>query len=125
VLHRRAVERAEQRPALHPGTTAPGVDADAAHRRQVDAQAVVGDAEPEHAVASAAHADLEVALAAVADRVGHVVRVRAAHDRARPAIDHRVPDRARLVVSRGAVFEEPAVRLSTHHRAGILRIRAA
>ena len=50
---------------------------------------------------AAAHADLEVALAAVADRLGHVVRARAAHDRPRPAVDHRVPHRPRLVVSRG------------------------
>jgi hypothetical protein len=118
VLHRDAVERAEQRPALHPRATALGVDADAAHRRQVDRQAALRDAQPEHAVPSAAHADLEVLPAAEADRLDHVVRVRAAHDRPRPAVDHRVPHRPRLVISRRAVFEEPAARRRTHHRGG-------
>ena len=117
MLHRGAIQRAEQRAALHPCATALGIDADAAHRSQVDHQPAVGDAQPEHAVPSAAHADLEVALAAVPDRLGHVVRVRAAHDRARPAVDHRVPHRPCLVVPRGAVLQEPAFRRSTHRRA--------
>ena len=121
MLHRGAVERAEQRPALHPRASALGIDADAAHRRQVDHQAAVRDAQPEHAVPSGAHADLEVPLAAVADRLGDVVRARAAHDRPRPAVDHRVPHRPCLVVSGGAVFQEAAVRRSAHHRAALSR----
>ena len=65
MLHRGAIERAEQRPALHPGATALRIHADAAHRGQVDHEPVVRDAQAEHAVPAAAHADLEVALAAV------------------------------------------------------------
>jgi hypothetical protein len=44
----------------------------ALYTHTVDHQAAVRDAEAQHAVPTAAHADLEVALAAVADRVGHV-----------------------------------------------------
>jgi hypothetical protein len=99
VLHRRAIEGAQQRPALHPRAPALGIHPDAAHRRQVDHEAAVRDAQPEHAVPAAAHADLEVALTAVADRVGNVMRVRAASDRRRPAVDHRVPHRPCRVVS--------------------------
>ena len=124
VLHRGAIERAEQRPALHPRTPALGIDADAAHRREVDHQAALRNAQPEHAVPSAAHADLEIALAAEMDRLGDLVRVRAAHDRPRPAVDHRVPHRPGLVVTRGAVLQEPAVRRRTHHRAGFCGPRA-
>ena len=123
VLHRGAIERAEQRPALHPRATALGIDADAAHRCQVDRQAAVRDAEPEHAVPSTAHADLEVALAAVADRLDHVVRARAAEDPLRPVVDHRVPHRPCLVVSRGAGLQEPAIRRSARHAAGFSRTR--
>ena len=57
----------------------------------------------------------------VADRLGHVVGVRAAHDRPRPALHHRVPHRPCLVVSRGAVLQEPALRRSTHRRAMLSR----
>jgi hypothetical protein len=118
VLHRGAIERAEQRPALHPRAPALRIHPDGAHRGQVDHQAAVRDAQSEHAVPAAAHADLELALAAVADGVGHVVRGRAANDRPRAAIDHGVPHRPGGVVSVGAVFEEPALGRSTHHGAG-------
>ena len=121
VLHRGAIERAEQRAALDPGATALRIDADAAHRGQVDHQAAVRDAQPEHAVPAAAHADLEVALAAVADRLDHVVRARTADDRPWPAVDHRVPHRSRLVVSGGAVHQQQhqphvTVHRSVHYR---------
>ncbi len=124
VLHRGVIERAEQRPALHPRATALRIHADAVHRGQVDRHTTLRDAQPEHAVTAAADAELEVALAAVADRLGHVVRARAAHDRAWPAVDHRVPYRPSLVVSGAAVFQEPAVSRSAHHRGGIVRGRA-
>ena len=116
MLHRGAVERAEERPALHPRAAALGIDTDAAHRGQVDLEPVLRDAEAEHAVPAAAHADLEVLLAAVADRLGHVVRARAADDRPRPAVDHGVPHRPGLVVSGSAFDEEAALGLSTDHR---------
>ena len=119
VLHRRAIERPEQRAALHPGATALRVHADAAHRRQVDHEPVVRDAHAEHAVPAAAHADLEVAFTPVGDRLGHVVRARAAHDRPRAAVDHGVPHRPGLVVAGIAVDEEPALCRCTHHRAGL------
>jgi hypothetical protein len=121
MLHRGSIERAEQRSAPHPGTTALRIDAHTAHRGQVDHQTAVRDAEAEHAVPAAAHADLEVALAAVTNRLGHVVRARAANDRPRPAVDHGVPHRPGLVVPEGAVNEESAVNRSAHHRARLSR----
>jgi hypothetical protein len=62
VRHRGAIQGAEQRAALHPGATAFRVDADGAHRAEVDHQAAVRDAEAEHAVPAAANPDLEAAL---------------------------------------------------------------
>jgi hypothetical protein len=118
VRHRGPIERAEQCAALDPGAPALGIDADAPHRRQVDHQAAVRDAEPEDAMTAAADADLEVALAGVADRLHHVVGARAPHDRRRPAVDHRVPHRPGLVIARRAVDEEPAVGRGAHAAAG-------
>ena len=114
VLHRGAIERSEQGAALDAGAPARGIHPDPGHRRQVDHHPVVGDAHPEHAVTAAAHAELEVALAAVPDRLGHVARARAPHDRARPPVDHRVPHRPGLVVARVAVRQEPSIRRSRH-----------
>jgi hypothetical protein len=116
MLHRRAIERAQQRPALHRGATARRIHAHAAHRAQVDHEPAVRDAHAEHAVPSAAYANLEVLFAAVTDRLGHVVRARAAHDRPRPPVDHRVPHRPGLVVSGRTLHQEPTVDLSTQHR---------
>jgi hypothetical protein len=115
MLHRGAIERAEQRTAPHPRAPALRIHADAAHRAQVDHQPAVGDAEAEHAVPAAAHADLELALAAVAHRLGDVVGARAAHDRPRPAVDHRVPHRPGLLVSGHALGQEPVVDRKTGH----------
>jgi hypothetical protein len=114
MLHRGAVERAEQSPTLHPGATALRIDDNAAHRGQVDHEAALRHAEAEHAVPAAPHPDLEVAVSGVADRLGHVVRARAADYRARAPIDHGVPHGPRFVVSRRAVPEEAVVNDSTH-----------
>ena len=98
---------------------------DVAHRGKIDHEPAVGDTDAEHAVAATAHADLQVALAAVADRLDHVIRARAAHDRPRPAVHHGVPHGPGLVVAGSAVHQEPAVGLRTHHRAGLsVRVRA-
>jgi hypothetical protein len=56
-----AIQGAEQRAALYPGNGV-RVDADGAHRAEVDHHAAVRDAEADHAVPAAANPDLEAAL---------------------------------------------------------------
>ena len=75
-----------------------GVQLDRAHRRQVDHEAVVVDAQARDAVAAAADGDREVALAGEPERGGHVGGARGAGDQRGPAVDRAVPDLAGLVV---------------------------
>ena len=104
-----AVERAQQRAAGDPRAARGGVDADLAERGEVEHQAVLGHREPEDPVTAAADAQLELRRAPGADRGGDVGRARAAGDRARAVVDHRVPHRAGGVVARVARFEQLAV----------------
>ena len=81
----------------------------ALYTHTVDHQAAVRDAEAQHAVPTAAHADLEALGAREADRLGHVRGARAADDHARTAVDHGIPDLARLVVAGRARLEHVTV----------------
>ena len=94
------VERAEQRAALDPGAPAVRVHPDAAERREVDHQAVLGHGQADHAVPAAAHADLETCCAR-RDRDDDVRRRRHARS-SRPPVDHHVPHRAGRVVPSNA-----------------------
>jgi hypothetical protein len=109
VLLRRAVERAEQRAALHPGPLSHRVDPYRAHRAEVDHQPVVGYGEAERAVPAAADSDLQVEVAGRADRGHHVRDADAADDHRRPPVHQGVPDRTRLVVPGVAGQEQLAV----------------
>ena len=75
-------------------------DLDRLQRRQVEDDAVVADAEAAAVVAAAADGERQLVAAREGDRGGHVVRARAPGDERRAPVDHRVEDRARLVVAR-------------------------
>jgi hypothetical protein len=103
------VERAEERTALNPGAALLGIDADAAHRREVDHEPVLRNGEPQDGMPAAAHADLEIVVAGKPDRGCDVVAARAADDRPRAPVDHGVPDSARFVTSDAARHQQPAI----------------
>ena len=100
VLVGRVVEGAPGRPALGSRRPLAGIDVDALHADEVDHDGVVARPEPGNAVRASAHGDREPVLARVVHRRDDVVGVGAAHDHARPPLDHRVVDLARLVVPR-------------------------
>ncbi len=98
VLLRGRVQLGPYGAALHARGSVVGIHLDGVHRTQVDHDPVVAGAVARSGVGAAAHADGEVVLARARERGGHVLRGRAAdHDR-RTAIDHAVPDQARLLV---------------------------
>ena len=96
---RRVVEHAPRRAALGARRLRLGIDVNVRHAGQVDDDRVVGGAEAGDAVAAAAHGQVELVLAREVHGRDHVVGGRAAHDDARPPVDHRVEDLARLVVA--------------------------
>ena len=87
------VEGAEQRAALDPRPASVRIDPHGGHRGEVDHQTAVRHRQAEHAVAAAAHADLEVLLAGrTAQRRRMSSDGRAPHDRL--GVDGR-PSRSR------------------------------
>ena len=75
------------------------VDGHIRDRAQVDHHAVVHHSEPAAVVPAAAHRDPCFLRTCECDRPGNVVRARAAHDHAGPAIDHAVVHGTGLVVA--------------------------
>ena len=84
--------------ALHLRDSGTRVDPDAAHRREVDDEAVVAGAQARAVVPAAADGQLDVLLRAEPDRGHHVGHVVAAGDQRGAAIDHAVVDGAGDVV---------------------------
>ena len=84
------------------------VDLDRVHFGQVDHEPVVDRAEAATVVAAAPHCDPQPVLDAVAHGRDHIRLVEAVGDRRRPLVDHRVVQRARLVVVRGARLHHPS-----------------
>ena len=95
---RGGVEVAPRRAALGSRRAGGGIDPDAAHAGQVDHDPAVARPEPRHAVAAAAHGEVEPVLPSEVDRRHHVARVRRANDRGRAPVDHGVVDGPRLLV---------------------------
>jgi hypothetical protein len=95
----RAIQAAQQRAALDERPAAVRLDADVAHRRQVEHQASVRHGQAEDAVPAALDRDLEARLAPEADRRADVRRGGAPRDDRRPAVDDRVPHLAVPVVA--------------------------
>jgi hypothetical protein len=98
VLLRGPVDVAEAAPAPGAHDSALDVDLDVAQLREVDDHRAVADRVPGDAVPAAAHGDGKLVLAREADGLDHVGRPGDADDERRPAVDHAVPDAARLVV---------------------------
>ena len=86
--------RRDARPPVH------RVDPDGLHRRQIDEQAAVAHGVPGDVVAAAPNRQHEIVLAREPDRPDDVGSTQTADGECRSAVDHRVPNRARLVVSR-------------------------
>ena len=84
--------------ALHVHGSIGGVDADAAHRREVDDEAVVDEGGACDVVAAAADGERQLVLGGEADGGRDVVGVGAARDRGRALVDHAVPHAAGGVV---------------------------
>ena len=97
---RRRVDLAERRAGLDARGARLRIDADRPHLREVDEHRRVGDGEAGDLVPAAAHAEEQVVVAGEADRGHHVGGVRGADHERRAAVDHRVPERAGLVVAR-------------------------
>jgi hypothetical protein len=94
----RVVDVAEQRAAEHARDLRHRVDDHAAHAREVDDEPVVDAAQARAVVSAAADRQRQALAARVPDGGDHVGRVGTAGDQRRPAIDHRVVERATLVV---------------------------
>ena len=98
----------ELRAAFDPGGAGHRVDADPVHRREIDDQPVVDSAQPRAVVAAAADGHEDVVVAGEVDRGDDVGDVRALGDEGRVLVDHRVVDRAGLVVAGIAGLDEIA-----------------
>ena len=96
---RRRVDIAPGRAAADKRQPLLGVDADGVHRAEVDDESVVDGGVAGDVVAAAAYRDRQGVQAGEVQRQGNVVRVRAAGDQRRVAVDHPVPDEARFVVA--------------------------
>jgi len=106
---RGTIQRAEHRAALDPGAPHDRIDADAAHRGEVDHEPAVRDSEAGDVVAAATDTDLQVALAGGAHRGDDVADRGALNDQLRAVVDHPIPDRPGGVVPAGAGSEDLAV----------------
>jgi hypothetical protein len=87
-------------PSVQPPSTGSRIDADPLHRREVDHQPAVVDAESGAVVPAAADGNEQLAVAAEIDGGNDVARVGAAGDERRTAVDHAVVDLPRLFVAR-------------------------
>lgn len=86
--------------ALDPGPARLRIDANRAHERQVDHQALVAHGVAGNVVAAAAHRHAHSVCACEADRGDDVRNAMASRDQAWPAIDHAIPDDAgRIIVA--------------------------
>ena len=86
--------RRDARAAVH------RVNPDGSHRRQIDEQAAVAHGIAGDVVAAAPHRQRKIVFTREANRADDVGGTHTAHREGRPPVDHRVPDRACLVVSR-------------------------
>ena len=75
-----------------------GIDLDVPHPREVDHQPVVDRAVPGGVVAAAADRDLEIVGLGEGECRRHILRVDAARDRSRPAVDQQVEAESRPLV---------------------------
>ena len=81
---------------------------DGPHRRQVDQKPAVADRVASDVVATAARRHEQAVVARKAYGTDHIACDPATHDRTRSPIDHRVPNRPRLVETGKMSFGEAA-----------------
>src|SRR5262249_26303469 len=84
---------------LGTGGLALWIDTNAFHWREVDHQASIAGRVTRYIVAAAAYGDQQMVASGEIDRVNHVSDPGAASDNRGPAIDHRIVDLARRIVS--------------------------
>ncbi len=94
-----AVDVAEETAGLRAGDPPPGVDPHAGHRRHVQHQCAVRCRQPGDVVPAPFHAEQQIVLARELDGRDDVGGADAADDEPGPAIDHRVPERPRILVA--------------------------
>jgi hypothetical protein len=97
---RLSVEFAKGSARLYPCGAANGIDPERAHRGKVDQEPAFTDSIPCDVVATAAHREQEAVLTREPNGTNDVCGASATDNRARVAVDHRIPDRARLIVTR-------------------------
>ncbi len=91
------VEVAKRGARFDIGATGGRIDAHRFHRRQVDHQSVIADGAARDVVSTAAHREQQVVVAREGHRAADVGDSRAANDRCRATVDHRIPYAARFV----------------------------
>ena len=94
------IELAERHSWLYARDALFRVDMHGPHRRQVDQEPAIADRVAGDVVTAAAHCYEQAVVARKAHGTNHIVRDPATHNGAWSPIDHRVPDRPRLVVTR-------------------------
>jgi hypothetical protein len=102
------VELAPGQPGLRLGGAGGRIDLDPLHRREIDHQAVVARAVSLGGMAASAHGDHQAVVTAPPDGRPYVIRVAAARDERREAVDAAVPDHACLLVVGVALAEQLA-----------------
>ncbi|MDT4830473.1 hypothetical protein FQZ97_639380 [compost metagenome] len=95
-----AVDVAQRAARLRARRATRWIDPDTSEQRHVDHEAALADRKPCDVVAAAAHGTQKPVLAREPDGLHDIDRAGAARHQARAAIDHRVPDLARLLVGR-------------------------
>jgi len=102
------VNIARNAPGADPHSPVYGVDAYTLHHRQVDDETVIDAAETGSVMATAAYGNEEATVAAEIDGRDDIGGVCALGNQLRPLVDHAIIKRARLVIVRIALGDQPA-----------------
>src|ERR1700730_387666 len=94
------VEVSEGSARFYPCSTGTRIDSDGAHQRKVDQESAFTDSIPGDVVSAAANRKQKTMLAREPNRSNDVRGASATDNSARVAVDHRIPDRACLIVAR-------------------------
>ena len=123
----RGVDVGEERAGLDAGGALDGIDRDGAHLREVEQERVVGDGEAADLVAAAADRQDQAVVAGEVHRGLDVAGRGGADHQAGMAVDHRVPERAGVVVAGVAALGHGAAQADAQgvDRGGLNRAGAA
>jgi hypothetical protein len=123
VLVRRLVDLAPRAAAADADGPGLRIDVDVLERGEIDDDTVVNSAEPGSVVAASADGEGQVAVAGERDGPRDVARAGAARDQGGPLVDHRVVDRAVLVVGRVLRADQLSLERAAEFTPGRLRGR--